>query len=111
MVSDMISNSADDIIRFSPEMQRAYDLFHEYMYGVIYVHPVAKGEESKVEGIIEGLYRYYTAHPETLPGEFGKIVENEGAERAACDYISGMTDGYAMEKYEEIYIPFTWKVK
>ena len=111
MVSDMISNSADDIIRFSPEMQRAYDLFHEYMYGVIYVHPVAKGEESKVEGIIEGLYRYYTAHPETLPGEFGKIVESEGAERAACDYISGMTDGYAMEKYEEIYIPFTWKVK
>ena len=63
------------------------------------------------EGIIEGLYRYYTAHPETLPGEFGKIVESEGAERAACDYISGMTDGYAMEKYEEIYIPFTWKVK
>jgi len=46
-----------------------------------------------------------------LPGEFGNIVESEGAERAACDYISGMTDGYAMEKYGEIYIPFTWKVK
>ena len=37
--------------------------------------------------------------------------EREGVERAVCDYISGMTDGYAMEKYGELFIPFAWTVK
>ena len=40
-----------------------------------------------------------------------RVAEREGKERAAVDYISGMTDGYAMEKFGEIYIPFSWSVK
>ena len=50
-------------------------------------------------------------HPEKLPEDFAAVIEDEGVERAACDYISGMTDGYAMEKYGELFIPFAWTVK
>ena len=39
------------------------------------------------------------------------MVERDGRERAAVDYISGMTDSYAMEKYGELFIPFAWTVK
>ena len=46
-----------------------------------------------------------------MPEYFRGVMENEGVERAACDYISGMTDGYAMEKFGEIFIPFAWTVK
>ena len=46
-----------------------------------------------------------------MPEDFRDVMENEGVERAACDYISGMTDGYAMEKFGEIFIPFAWTVK
>ena len=53
--------------------------------------------------------RYPTLAP--LPEDYLGILENEGVERAACDYISGMTDGYAMEKYSELFIPFAWTVK
>ena len=49
--------------------------------------------------------------PELLPEELRLIAEREGRERAAVDYISGMTDGYAMEKFGEIFIPFAWTVK
>ena len=48
---------------------------------------------------------------EKLTAEFAAIIEQDGVERAACDYISGMTDGYAMEKYGELFIPFAWTVK
>ena len=48
---------------------------------------------------------------EKLPEDFAAVIEDEGVERAACDYISGMTDGYAMEKYGELFIPFAWTVK
>ena len=53
---------------------------------------------------------YEIASPR-LPEDFRGIIEHEGTERAATDYISGMTDGYAMEKYGELFIPFAWTVK
>lgn len=111
LLTDLIHNSTDGRLRMSDEMQETFDFFHKYMYSDIYTNPTAKGEESKVDGIISMLYEYYTKHPEKLEQEFAEIVERDGVERAAVDYISGMTDGYAMEKYGELFIPFAWTVK
>lgn len=110
-ISDLIANSGDGTLRMSPRMQETFDFFHSFMYSDVYTNPIAKSEESKVEGILAGLFDYYTAHPEKLPEDFAPVIEKEGRGRAACDYISGMTDSYAMEKYSEIYIPFAWTVK
>lgn len=108
---DLIENSSDGEIKMSPYMQEAVDFFHTFMYSDVYTNPVAKSEESKVDGIIGGLFDHYTAHPEKLPQELRIIAERESTERAVCDFISGMTDGYAMEKYSEIFIPMSWTVK
>ena len=110
-ISDLIFSSTKGQLRMSAKMQELFDYFHGFMYSEIYVNPVAKGEESKVDGILSALYDYYTGHPEELPEDFGTVLDQEGRERAACDYISGMTDGYAMEKYGEKFIPFAWTVK
>ena len=53
----------------------------------------------------------FSVSPDKLPEDFRGVVEREGRERAAVDYISGMTDSYAMEKFGEIFIPFAWTVK
>ena len=110
-LTDLIANSGRGELKMSPRMQETFQFFHSFMYSDIYTNPVAKSEESKVEGILARLFDYYVAHPETLPEDFQPIVEREGRGRAACDYISGMTDGYAMEKYGELFIPFAWTVK
>ncbi len=110
-ISDLIENSEDGQLKMSPAMQETYEFFHSFMYSDVYTNPVAKSEESKVEGILSRLYDYYVAHPEKLPPEFYAVAERDGLGRAACDYISGMTDGYAMEKYGELFIPFAWTVK
>ena len=111
IISDLIENSGGGRIRMSDRMQETFDYFHAFMYSDVYTNPVAKREEGKVEGILAGLYDYYTSHPEALPEDFSGVIEKEGIERAAVDYISGMTDGYAMEKYGDIFIPFAWTVK
>ena len=111
MLTDLIANSGDGVLRFSPEMQAVYDDFHTFMFAAVYHNPKAKGEESKVDGILSRLYEYSVSHPEALPEDLAGVIEREGRDRAACDYISGMTDGYAMEKYGELYIPFAWTVK
>ena len=110
-LTDLIQNSSEGELKMSPAMQETFQFFHSFMYSDIYTNPVAKSEESKVEGILGRLFDYYTARPEALPEDFQPIVEREGRGRAACDYISGMTDGYAMEKYGELFIPFAWSVK
>ena len=110
-ITDLIANSGDGVLKMSPAMQDTFDFFHSFMFSDVYTNPVAKSEESKVEGILARLYEYYTAHPEALPEDFAGVIEREGRGRAACDYISGMTDGYAMEKYGELFIPFSWTVK
>ncbi len=110
-ISDLIRSSGEGRLQMSPAMQETFDYFHAFMFSDVYTNPNAKREENKVEGILAGLYAYYVAHPEKLPEDLRGVIEREGRERAACDYISGMTDGYAMEKYGELFIPFAWSVK
>ena len=110
-ISDLIANSGDGVLQMSPAMQETFAFFHSFMFSDVYTNPLAKREEGKVEGILARLYEYYTAHPEALPEDLAGVIERDGRERAACDYISGMTDGYAMEKYGELFIPFAWTVK
>ncbi len=111
IVADLIAHSGGGEIRMSPDMGEIFDVFHNFMYERVYYNPVAKGEESKVKGVLSGIYDYYVNYPDKLPEEFKRISEKEGLERAVCDYVAGMTDGYAMEIYSSIFIPMAWTVK
>ena len=83
----------------------------EFMFEHVYHNPVAKGEESKAQGMLLRLFEYYCRDPDMLPPEFQDIRERESVERAVCDYIAGMTDNYAVEKYSAAFIPMSWGVK
>ena len=111
MVTDVIEASGEGEIRFSPSMREAYEVFFDYMYEAVYRNPTAKGEESKVKGVLAPTLEYFTAHPDRLPREYRVIAEEEGALRAATDYVSGMTDGFAIEIFEELFVPKSWSVK
>lgn len=111
LLMDLIQHSGNGKMALSPDMQEAFDQFHDFMYEAVYLNPKAKSEESKVDGIISGIWEYYIHNPDQLPDDYRVIHEEEGLERAVCDYISGMTDGYAMEVYSKIFIPAAWSVK
>ena len=111
MVTDAIENSAQGAIQLSPAMQEAYDAFIEFMFQAVYHNPTAKGEESKVRGILEPVMEFYIAHVERLPAEYQVIAEAEGAVTAAIDYVSGMTDSFAIATFEDLFIPARWSVK
>ena len=69
------------------------------------------GAVGKVDGILGGIFEFYLKHPWELPQDYTQIAARDGLERAVCDYVSGMTDGYAIEKFGEIFIPAAWSVK
>ncbi|MGN1001886.1 MAG: deoxyguanosinetriphosphate triphosphohydrolase [Oscillospiraceae bacterium] len=110
-VTDLIENSHDGCLRMSDSMAEIFDQFHNFMYDAVYYNPVAKGEESKVKGILGGIYEYYVNHPDKLPQDYKCLADADGLERAVCDYVAGMTDSYALEVYGDIFIPMSWTVK
>ncbi len=111
LISSAVENSSGSpIIKFSPEVQTALDKLGDFMYENVYTNPLVKGEESKAEKLVAELFGYYTADPKRLPVEYEIIVENKGRERAACDYISGMSDRYAVSVYESLNIPKAWGI-
>ena len=111
MVTDVVENSGGGVIAFSPAMREAYDAFMTFMFEAVYHNPSAKGEESKVKDLLGPIHRYYAGHVEKLPPEYRRIAEEEGPVTAATDYVSGMTDGYAVATFEELFIPKSWSIK
>ena len=107
----IISHSGDGVLKMSPEMQQAVDVFTDFMYQGVYYNPIAKGEERKVQNILGSIWEYYVRHIDELPAVYQSIAEEEGAQRAVCDYVSGMTDSYALEVYSELFIPAAWTIK
>lgn len=109
MVNSIVKNSDEDI-KMDAETLKYYELLHEFLFESVYRNPAAKGEETKVKGIIEGLYNYFYTHPEKLKGEYAAILERDGVSRAVTDYIAGMTDHFAVETFKNIYIPRSWDI-
>ena len=112
LTTDIIRESADTgALRQSDACREAMNNLREFMFEHVYRNPVAKGEESKAQGMLMRLFEYYCCDPDMLPPEFQDIRERESVERAVCDYIAGMTDNYAVEKYSAAFIPMSWGVK
>lgn len=98
-------------IGMSPGIYFVVDSFHSFMYEMVYKNPKAKSEESKVQGILSGIFEYYAKNTEKLPEEYKAIAEQDGISRAVCDYVSGMTDTYAVYIFSSIFIPGAWTVR
>ena len=109
---DIIQNSQEgDVIRQSPAVAQAMAELKAFMFQAVYFNPLAKGEEGKAEDMVCPLFDYYMNHTDKLPGEYQDILVREGAQRAVVDYIAGMTDTYAVEKFGNLFIPMRWVVK
>lgn len=113
LIHDVIYQSlGKPTICMSKEVEAAMGNLRSFMFESVYTNPKAKGQEEKAENLIKGLFEYYMEHPEILPEEYVCLMEEKGERRdvVVCDYISGMTDQYAIAKFQEFYVPYAWSV-
>jgi len=112
LTADIITASeGKNLIAQSSEVGQAMLELKEFMFEAVYRNPVAKGEEGKAQDMIHALFDYYRKDTDKLPAEYQDILVREGADRAVCDYIAGMTDKYCVECYSNAFIPLAWGVK
>lgn len=112
MIHDIVGQSKDKAaILMSEDVEFAFKGMRKYMFANVYTNPKAKGEERKAENIVKELFLYYMEHPELLPKEYIERMWQSGEtqERSVCDYIAGMTDQYAIAKFQEFFIPDSWR--
>lgn len=112
MIHDIIRNSVEkpEVI-MSPGIKEAMLGLRTWMFEHVYKSDIPKAEEGKAQQMVVSLYRYYMEHVIELPEEYLLLMINreEKKERVVCDYIAGMSDRYAIEKFKELFIPRGWK--
>ena len=112
MVKSIVDTSYDQpFIAMSEEVGRATGDLRAFLFENVYLNPAAKSEEIKAQEMLVKLFEYYVKHPEKLPASYYKNIESEGVERCVCDFVSGMTDRYAIDTYSELFIPKVWRVR
>lgn len=110
LINSIVENSNDDILCMSEEVQKSFDKLHSFMYDFVYTNMESKKEAVKVPAVITGLFDYFISHSDKLPYQMKLIAEKEGLNRAVCDYIAGMTDYFAINFFENIFIPKSWNI-
>ena len=112
LVTDAIFTSREaGTVMLSPAVDNALKELRAFMFERVYRNPIAKGEEARAKDMLQRLFAHYIEHPESLPEDFQPQLSFEGLERTVCDYIAGMTDNYAVDKFTEIFIPMGWNVR
>ncbi len=112
LVLDLILTSREaGAILFTPQVENALNDLRGFMFERVYRNPTVKGEESKAKDMLKRLYAYYYQNPQALPEDFQPQMSFDGLERTVCDYIAGMTDNYAVDKFTQIFIPTGWHIR
>ena len=109
MVKDVVTETQKaelSEIRMSGDVLEATLVMRAFLFDAVYENQVATAEFKKASGILGGLWEKLRERP----GEFldARILEAEGLDVAARDFLAGMTDRFAVTLYERLFIPKPW---
>ena len=108
MIRSVVQNSyMQPKICMDERIGSAMNELRDFMFAHVYTNPRAKAEEAKAVEMLHFLYDYFLNHPTQMPNEY-QTNTNEPVARHVCDYISGMTDRFAVTTFEELYVPQAW---
>ena len=103
--ADDIRHAGFQIIRFSDPVFEDLKVIREFLFTRMYRAPSVVVMRKKVTQVVEELFPFFMAHPENLPKQWRKDVEEANGEvalaRIVSDYIAGMTDRFAIQCHEQ----------
>jgi dGTPase len=109
VIQDIIKTSMDKpFVKMSPEIFEAMKTLRTFMFDYVYANPIAKAEDEKAKNVIRILFETYTKTPEKLPPETQENIDKYGLEQTVTDYIAGMTDNFAIQEFNELFVPKKW---
>jgi dGTPase len=93
-------------IRMSDEVLNATLDLRRFLFEAVYENEFATSEFKKATGILGGLWEKVRERPATFLDV--RTIEEEGLDAATRDFLAGMTDRYAVNLFETLFIPKPW---
>jgi len=87
-------------IRFSPRVDAVANELREFMFQRVYFFDRTRSEAERAKRVVVFLYRHFAAHPEGISPDYS--LASDPVERRAADYVSGMTDRFALRVAREL---------
>ncbi|HKV43470.1 MAG TPA: deoxyguanosinetriphosphate triphosphohydrolase [bacterium] len=110
-VRDIVDRSTDaGRIQMTEEVRIALNGLKDYLFAIVYLGSAAKAEVGKSQRLLRDLFDYFIEHPDEISEESRRLLD-EGrvtVQRAVCDFLSGMTDRFAIRTQERLFVPRTW---
>jgi dGTPase len=97
-----VRHLAKRLAGFSPEVAKSNNELKRFLYRRLYDHPTIVEERDRSVNALEQLFRYYLAHPESMPEYYFELAAHEPRHRVVCDYIAGMTDHFLLRQHREL---------
>ena len=109
LVRSLVNNSGETV-HFDAETEKAFKELRDFMFESVYRAAPTIAEKDKAGHIVEYLFEYFYKNQNEMPPLYRQLAERDGAEIAVGDFISGMTDEYAVERFSDLCIPKGWNV-
>jgi len=112
LVRSMIETSFEkNEIALPQDLAAVLKDLRSYLFETVYANQLHQKERGKIQGMLKLLYEHYISKPEEMPEDIMARVNTGKSDisRAVADYIAGMTDRFAMKRFEEIFMPAAWE--
>jgi dGTPase len=95
-------------VEMEEEVLSASERLRSFMFDRVYNTEFAKGEEEKAERMLSAMYYFFEKNPENLPQIYQNLLDKYPINTVICDYLSSMTDRYAVYMFNKIFVPRGW---
>ena len=107
LVTDLVEGSVGQPeIGLSEPVFRALDALRDFMFEQVYLRKDTQEEHERATRLIRELFQHFLDHPKEMPDEYHRAPGDLPTHVA--DYISGMTDRFALRTYERLFLPQGW---
>ena len=87
------------LIAFSIQTRSKIQNLRDFLLQHFYYHPSVSSVNQRACQVLQALFELYHKHPNLIGAKYALRIKKEGLSRIICDYIAGMTDGYALKTY------------
>jgi dGTPase len=103
---DELQHLPYNVIGHTAPYERMNRELKDFLYNQLYRHYRVIRMQAKAERFISELFEAYVTRPEMLPDSVQAKRDGRSLQRVVCDYISGMTDRYALQEWQRLFDPF-----
>ena len=105
------ASNGKNTVEMQEDVDEATMALRAFLFERVYKHKTFQYEEERAKRMLTALYEYFMANPEKLPEFYIKRLDIDDKHTVISDYISGMSDMYAVNTFSQIFIPKTWKLQ